>query len=108
VCPVPHLFGENVSRIDASTDVEDIQSFILDPFTDRVLVQFHVSDLFRSHGMRPLDASCIIIERGEGVKVSEISNPLDRTLSAKWRMPMTDLEASFVAWILASLELRAV
>jgi hypothetical protein len=24
MCPIPHFFGENVSRIDASFEVEDI------------------------------------------------------------------------------------
>ncbi len=73
MCPVPHLFGENVSGIDTSADVEDIQSLFLNPFTDRVLAQLHVSDLFRSHVMSPLDAGCIIIvERGRGQGVQDI------------------------------------
>ena len=52
--------------------------------------------------------AALSLSSGEGVKVSEISNPLDQTLSAMWRMPTTDLEVSFVARISASPELRAV
>jgi len=44
VCAIPHLFGENVSRVDPSRDVEDVhvQDFVLYPFPYRVLLQLHV------------------------------------------------------------------
>jgi len=42
VCTIPHLFGENVSRVDPSRDVEDVQDFVLYPFPYRVLLQLHV------------------------------------------------------------------
>jgi hypothetical protein len=45
---------------------------------------------------------------GEGANVSVISSPLNRTLSARWRIPTTDFEATFVAQISASPGLRAV
>jgi hypothetical protein len=82
VCPVPHLFGENVSGIDTSADVEDIQSFILNPFKDRVLLQLHVPDLFRGHVMSPLDAGCVIIvERGRGQGVRNIEDTRPNAVS---------------------------
>jgi hypothetical protein len=69
VCSIPHFFGEDVSGINTSTDMEDIQSFILYPFINRVFAELHVSDLFRSHDMRPLDASCVIVVEGRRVQV---------------------------------------
>ena len=42
VCPIPHLFGENISRVDSSLDVEDVPDFVLYPFPYRVLLQLHV------------------------------------------------------------------
>ena len=68
VCSIPHFFGEDISRINTSTDMEDIQSLILYPFTNRVYAELHVSDLFRIHVMRPLDASCIIVVEGRRVQ----------------------------------------
>jgi hypothetical protein len=42
MCLIPHLFGENVSRVDPSLDVKDVQDFVLDPFPDQVLLQLYV------------------------------------------------------------------
>ena len=42
VCAIPYLFGENVSRVDPSQNVEDVQDFVLYPFPYGVFLQLHV------------------------------------------------------------------
>jgi hypothetical protein len=58
---VSHFFSENVCRICLAGNMLDGYCLVLNPFANRVLVQFNVPSHLRSHVVGPLDAGFIAI-----------------------------------------------
>jgi hypothetical protein len=63
--PIAHLLCEDISRVDPTWDVENLQRGILNPFTDGVLSHLHVTNLLSCHVVRPLNTRfVVVVERG--------------------------------------------
>jgi hypothetical protein len=61
VSTIAHFLSEYVSRIDFLGHMLDLESFVLDPLADRVLMEFNVSCRFGGHVIGPTDACLIVI-----------------------------------------------
>ncbi len=58
---IPHFFSENVFQICLSGNMLVGYCLVMNPFANRVLVQFNVTSRLRSHAVGPLDAGFIVI-----------------------------------------------
>ena len=71
-----HFLCEDVTEVTAPGDVEDLECAVKDPFPDRVLPEFHVTDPLGGQIPRPIDGGLVIIvdsDRGGGVREGEAS-----------------------------------
>ena len=60
VSTISHFLYKNVCRISFARDMENIWGVILNPFTDRVFLEFNVSGSFGGHVVRPF-YTCIVV-----------------------------------------------
>ncbi len=58
---VPHFFSKDVGRVCLASNVLNRNCFVLNPFPNRIFMQLNVASRLRSHVVRPLDASFIVI-----------------------------------------------
>ncbi len=80
---IPHLFSENISRIDFARGMLNIDGFILYPFSNWIFLKLNVSCNLGSHIVWPSDASIIVnVERSwlryVGENVVGIGNALTK------------------------------
>jgi hypothetical protein len=69
---IPHLFGENIRRIDLPGDMTNLEGTILDPFSNQIFTELNVAGCFGQHVVGPLDACIFVIkENSRGVYVWE-------------------------------------
>ncbi len=61
VSAIAHFLSEYVGRIDFPGHMLDLESFVSDPLTDRVLTEFNVSHCFGGHVIGPTDACLIVV-----------------------------------------------
>jgi hypothetical protein len=68
-----HAFlGENIHRIDFTSNVLDCNGFVLYLFANRIFVRLDVSCCLRCHVVRPLDTGVIVIvEESRFINVSD-------------------------------------
>ena len=108
VCTVLHLLGEDVTGIDFSGDVEDVDCTVLDPFSGAVLAEFEMATFFMVVVLAQMTAAALSLYTMVGSALSRSGLPAKSNPSARLRTPTVILAPSLVAKILASQELRDV
>lgn len=63
---VLHFFREDVSRVDFSSNVMNVDGAITDPFTNGVFTKFDVAGHLGGHASRPIYASRVVIVQDGG------------------------------------------
>ncbi len=64
--PITHLLRDDISGVDPTGDVENLQRGILNPFTDSILTHLHVTNLLSCHVVRPLNTRFLVVVEGRG------------------------------------------
>ena len=105
---VPHFFSKDVGRVCLAGNVLNRNRFVLNPFPNRIFTQLNVASRLRSHGVRPLDASFIVVV--DKSRVLEFRDRETGLSDAPTDVLEVDyfLEVALMARILASQELREV
>jgi hypothetical protein len=60
-CAPSHFLCKDVRGIDLSSDMSNLKSFILHPFSNGVVTEFDMAGSLRCHVVRPLDARFIVV-----------------------------------------------
>jgi hypothetical protein len=79
---VPHFFSKDVGRVCLASNVLNRNRFVLNPFPDRIFTQINVASRLRSHVVRPLDASFIVVvDKSRVLKVRDRETGLSDALT---------------------------
>jgi hypothetical protein len=62
--PIVHLLRADISGVDPTGDVENLQRGILNPFTDGILSHLRVANLLSCHVVRPLNTRFVVVVEG--------------------------------------------
>ena len=55
VCAIFHFFGEDVDGVALTDHVENLNSFVMNPFSNPVFTEFDVVNARRSEAIFPVD-----------------------------------------------------
>jgi hypothetical protein len=58
---VPHFFSKDVGKVCLAGNVLNRNCCVLNPFPNQIFTQLNVASRLRSHVVRPLDASFIVV-----------------------------------------------
>ena len=64
MCPIFHLLGEDVAGVALAHDVKDLEDLVLNPFPDRVVLEFHVAGLLHGEIVGPVHTGLVVIVDG--------------------------------------------